>query len=180
MSDYTYNIEDKIGRPSPVCPAVNAFLRVRHLELEVDKVEIVKIEGWSIPRYELKIVCNGCDFRFSESNIDKLDEKCEFLHFYASVCDHGDTSAIISKNENDAYKTDMYRLNSNGKISVVFDKSSYVLDENTTWYVISFCSRISEVWSGVRDFMEDTEDDVSYHLVNETKDGDEINRTTVF
>lgn len=179
MSEVFGDIEDEIGKVYPISDAVKAFLRVRDLELGVNKVEIVKVTG-SILRYDLKVVCNGCDFRFSESNLDKLNKKYEFLHCFASVCDSEGTGMIISRCENEGYKTMMSSSYTNEKTTVVFDKSDYVLDENTTWYIMSFSNGVSEVWSGVREFIEDTEGDVSYHLVRENADGDEIDRTTVF
>lgn len=178
MSEVFGDVEDEIGKVYPICTAVKAFLRVRDLESGVDKVEIVKIAG-SILRYDLKVVCNGYDFRFSESNLDKLNKKYEFLHCFASVCDSGETGMVISRCENEAYKTMMSRGYSNEKTTVVFDKSDYVLDENTTWYVLSFSNGVSEVWSGVREFIEDTKGDVSYQLVQENPNGDEIDRKTV-
>lgn len=178
MSEVFGDVEDEIGRASPVCAAVEAFLRVRDLESGVSKIEITKLTG-SLPRYEFRVVCDDSDFRFSESNMDKLNKKHEFLHCFASVCDSGDTGMIISKNEDDSYKTIMSRGYANENTTVVFNKSDYILDENTTWYVTSFCNGVSEVWSGVRDFIEHTESDVSYHLVHREPNGDEIDRTAV-
>lgn len=178
MSEVFVDIENEIGKASPVRTAVNAFLRVRDLESGISKIEIIKTTG-SLPRYELKVICNEFDSSFLKSNMDKLNKKYEFLHCFASVCDSGETGMIISKNEGKSYKTMMSRGYDIKKTTVVFDNRDYVLDENTTWYVARFSNEVSEVWSGVRDFIEHTESDVPYYLVREKPRGDEISRKAV-